>query len=53
MSAFRNLRLNQRVHADERLIGRDDWKACGGEIDLEELRGRNCWGGLNLSSTPT
>ena len=35
MSAFRNLRLNQRVHADERLIGRDDWLACGGEIDLE------------------
>jgi phage terminase large subunit-like protein len=51
MSAFRNLRLNQRVHADERLIGRDDWLACGGEIDLEALKGRKCWGGLDLSST--
>jgi phage terminase large subunit-like protein len=51
MSAFRNLRLNQRVHADERLIGRDDWLACGGEIDLDSLRGRKCWGGLDLSST--
>jgi phage terminase large subunit-like protein len=51
MSAFKNLRLNMRVHADERLIARDDWLACGGEIDLEALRGRRCWGGLDLSST--
>src|SRR5690606_19979761 len=33
MSAWRNLRLNQRVHADERLIGRDDWLAVAGEVD--------------------
>jgi phage terminase large subunit-like protein len=51
MSAFRNLRLNQRVHADERLIGRDDWLACAGTVDGEALRGRRCWGGLDLSST--
>jgi phage terminase large subunit-like protein len=51
MSAFRNLRLNQRVHADERLIGRDDWLACAGEVDVETLRGLKCWGGLDLSST--
>jgi phage terminase large subunit-like protein len=51
MSAFQNLRLNMRVHADERLIGPEDWKACGGPIDLSELEGRKCWGGLDLSST--
>jgi phage terminase large subunit-like protein len=51
MSAFWNLRLNQRVHADERLIGRDDWLACAGEIDMSALAGRRCWSGLDLSST--
>jgi phage terminase large subunit-like protein len=51
MSAFQNLRLNMRVHADERLIGPEDWKACGGAIDLSDLEGRRCWGGLDLSST--
>jgi phage terminase large subunit-like protein len=51
MAAFKNLRLNMRVHADERLIGREDWLACAGGIDLEELEGRPCWAGLDLSST--
>jgi phage terminase large subunit-like protein len=48
---FRNYMLNQRVAADERLISRDDWNACRGEIALEALRGRKCWAGLDLSST--
>lgn len=50
--AFRNLRLNQRVdsNADKRLVTRPVWKACGGElIDPEELRGRRCYGALDLS----
>jgi phage terminase large subunit-like protein len=51
LSAFRNLRLNQRVYADPRFISGDDWKACSGEIDMEALRGRACYGGLDLSST--
>jgi phage terminase large subunit-like protein len=52
MSAFRNLRLNQRVHADERLIGPDDWMACGAKVaHAQPLEGRRCWGGLDLSST--
>ena len=51
MSAFRNLRLNQRVHAVGHLIQPDDWKACGGVVDPAALRGRRCWGGLDLSST--
>jgi phage terminase large subunit-like protein len=48
--AFRNLRLNQPVEADERFIEGADWLACTGRVDQEALRGRPCWGGLDLSS---
>jgi phage terminase large subunit-like protein len=51
LASFRNYLLNQRVAADERLIGRDDWLACRGTFDVEALRGRKAWGGLDLSST--
>lgn len=51
LSAFRNLRLNQRVAADERLIPRDAWLACAGQIDIAGLARRRAWGGLDLSST--
>jgi phage terminase large subunit-like protein len=27
------------------------WDACDGPVDLEELRGRRCFGGLDLSTT--
>jgi len=40
MSAFRNLRLDQRVHSEDHLIGKDDWLACGGEVDPDALRGQ-------------
>jgi phage terminase large subunit-like protein len=51
LSAFRNLRLNQRVNADPRLIAPADWGACQGEIDGPALSGRACYAGLDLSST--
>jgi phage terminase large subunit-like protein len=51
LSSFRNFGLNQRVHAEGTLIGRDDWLACAGVVDPDDLRGRRCWGGLDLSST--
>jgi phage terminase large subunit-like protein len=50
-SAFRLLYLNQRVEMDSRFIALQDWQACGGEIDVDALRGRPCWAGLDLSST--
>ena len=50
-SVFRLLYLNQPVEVDSRFIALQDWKACGGNIDVEALRGRPCWGGLDLSST--
>lgn len=51
MGAFKNHRLNQRVASDPRLISREDWLACAGEIDRDALHGRACWGALDLSST--
>jgi phage terminase large subunit-like protein len=50
-SVFRLLYLNQPVEVDSRFIALQDWQACGGEIDPESLRGRPCYGGLDLSST--
>jgi phage terminase large subunit-like protein len=49
---FRNLYLNQAVDASsDRFIPLAEWQACRGEVDPEALRGRPCWGGLDLSST--
>lgn len=49
--AYRNLYLNQRVDAEPKAINPSEWEACGGEIDTDALRGRPCFGGLDLSST--
>ena len=49
--AFRNLYLNQRVDASPKAILPLEWEAAAGAIDLEALKGRPCWGGLDLSST--
>jgi phage terminase large subunit-like protein len=48
---FRNLRLNQRIdgNADNRIITRPIWEACKADIDLADLKGRKCFGGLDLS----
>jgi phage terminase large subunit-like protein len=48
-SVFRNLYLNQRVDAAAKWIGSEDFLACIGEIP--DLSGRECYGGLDLSST--
>lgn len=49
LNAFRNLRLNQQVAAAGQLINPEEWKACGGPVDFEQLRRRKCYGGLDLS----
>lgn len=48
---YRNLRLNQRIdgNADNRVVTRPIWEGCRADIDLESLRGRRCFGGLDLS----
>ena len=50
-SAFRNLVLNQRVSAVSRFIHRAEWDACNAVVDVETLRGRLCYGGLDLGGT--
>lgn len=49
--AFRNLYCNQRVDAEPKAINPAEWAACGDDVDVEALRGRPCYGGLDLSST--
>lgn len=50
-ASFRNLYLNQLVDGQSHFINRIDWMAGKSDIDLEALRGRKCWGGLDLAST--
>lgn len=48
---FRQLRLNQWVKQSIRWMQMDRWDECAFSIDLDLLRGRECYGGLDLSST--
>jgi len=48
---FRQLRLNQWVKQSVRWMQMDRWDECAFPIDLNSLRGRVCYGGLDLSST--
>lgn len=46
-------RLNFCIWDDagpEKAIDAEVWKACGGPVDRDELLGRECWGGLDLSA---
>ncbi|MCL1878004.1 MAG: terminase large subunit [Defluviitaleaceae bacterium] len=48
---FRQLRLNQWVKQSLRWMPMEKWDACVFPVDAESLRGRVCYGGLDLSST--
>ena len=48
---FRQLRLNQWVKQSTRWMQMEKWDACGFSVDEQELLGRECYGGLDLSST--
>jgi phage terminase large subunit-like protein len=50
-NAFRRLHLNQWTEQAERWIDMAAWDACAFPVDLEQLRGRPCFGGLDLSTT--
>ena len=50
-NAFRQLRLNQWVKQAVRWMPMDKWDKCAFAVDPEELRGRPCYGGLDLSTT--
>lgn len=48
--AFRNLILNQRVASERTFLGIGEWKACNPTVDLDSLKGRKCFAGLDLSA---
>jgi phage terminase large subunit-like protein len=50
-NSFRQLRLNQWVKQAIRWMPMDKWDACAFTVDPEGLRGRVCYGGLDLSSS--
>ena len=50
-NAFRQLRLDQWVKQSVRWMPMDKWDACAFPVDEDALRGRVCYGGLDLSST--
>ena len=50
-NVFRQLRLNQWVKQSVRWMPMDKWDACAFPIREEDLEGRICYGGLDLSST--
>jgi phage terminase large subunit-like protein len=51
LPAFELLYLNRAIDAEASFLARGDWLACGAEIDLEALRGEQCYLGLDLSSS--
>lgn len=46
---FRRLHLNQKTSVESRWLRVEDWEAC--RTELPDLTGRDCWGGLDLSTT--
>ena len=50
-NSFRQLRLNQWVKQAVRWMPMDKWDKCAFSVDPELLKGRVCYGGLDLSST--
>ena len=50
-NSFRQLRLNQWVKQAIRWMPMDKWDACAFPVSEDDLEGRVCYGGLDLSST--
>lgn len=50
-NTFLRYRMNVPTEQAVRWIMMDKWDACGGPIDLQSLNGRECYGGLDMSST--
>ena len=48
--AFRQLHLNQWVNSLSGWITDDEWMQSAGNVDLEQLRNRKCYAGLDLAA---
>ena len=51
LNAFKRLHLDIWTHAETKWVNLEHWQACGTAVDELGLRGRTCYGGLDLSST--
>jgi phage terminase large subunit-like protein len=51
LNDFLRYRLNIWVHAARQLVPPHEWSACATLHDIEALKGRQCYGGLDLSKT--
>lgn len=50
-NSFKRLHLNIRTQQDRRWITMESWDLCAGNVPDETLLGRECYAGLDLSST--
>lgn len=50
LNAFLRLELDIWTQAETKWIPWQHWQACGDAVDAEGMRGRTCYGGLDLSS---
>ncbi len=51
LNAFLRLELDVWTQAETKWVNLDHWRACGGAVDELGLKGRTCYGGLDLSNT--
>ncbi len=51
LNAFLRLELDVWTQAETKWTPREHWDQCGTAVDAEGLKGRQCYGGLDLSST--
>lgn len=51
LNSYLRYLMNRWTAQDKRWFTMDKWEACAGTVDAEELKGRACYGGLDLSST--
>ena len=50
-AAFRRLYLNQWTESENAWLDMGAWEECGDDVAYDELRGKTCYGGLDLSAT--
>ena len=50
-NTFKRLMLNIWTDSITAWIGAKEWELCQGDIDLKELKNKECWCGLDLAST--
>ena len=50
-NTFRRLHVNQWVSSSSRFISDIQWMGCSNEVNVESLKGKVCYAGLDLAST--